>query len=231
MTFWGVLAGGALAVFVGGCVHYILQCCVEASGKARELSFDPRVRRIIPAKLPPGVWSQLQADMARGARERRIRLKVCHTYRLDPPQLLLSKYMGAIGAMKDPNVQQLYHGTGSFGAVLSITDGGFRLPPKTHPNMFGPGVYFATVPQKSYDYTGPGGWILICNVAVGKPRKVKKAKFIDPDKDLTARSWFFWTKTYDSVHAPAGASTVSDEHIVYDVDKIYPAYLVSVKRV
>ena len=114
--------------------------------------------------------------------------------------------------------------------MLSIADGGFRLPPKTDPNMFGPGVYFATVPQKSYNYTGSGGWILICNV--GNSRKVTRARFIDPDKDLAGRSWIFWTKcSYDSVYAPAGNSTVSDEHIVYDVDQIYPVYLISVKRV
>ena len=94
----------------------------------------------------------------------------------------------------------------------------------------GAGVYFATVPQKSYNYTGSGGWILICNV--GNSRKVTRARFIDPDKDLAGRSWIFWTKcSYDSVYAPAGNSTVSDEHIVYDVDQIYPVYLISVKRV
>jgi len=231
MLFWEHLLNGLICACAIVCFYYLINQCVEASGKAQDLSLDNRVYRVQPRKLPPGVWIQLQADMARGAHERRVNLQVCQTYHLDPPTSMLDKYIKAIGKMKKPNIKQLYHGTGSFDAVLSIADDGFRLPPKTHPNMFGPGVYFATVPQKSYDYTGPGGWILICSVAVGNPRKVKKSKFIDPDKDLTGRSWIFWTKSYDSVHAPAGVSTVSDEHIVYDVDKIYPAYLISVKRV
>ena len=225
----GLLCACSIVVF-----YYLIKRVYHAhewslADRAHEWSLADRA--FTSGKLPSTVWAELQADIARGARERGVQLRVCHTYHLNPPNTILDKYKKAIGKMKKPNEQQLYHGTRSFDAVLSIANGGFRLPPKTKSNMFGPGVYFATVPQKSYDYTGSGGWILICNVAVGDSLKVKKATFIDPDKDLRARSCIFWTKTYESVLAPAGNSTKSDEYVVYVVDKICPVYLISVERV
>lgn len=75
------------------------------------------------------------------------------------------------------NETLLWHGSGyyNFGGILSQ---GLRIaPPEApmHGYMFGKGVYFADVASKSVSYTNAHasngtGLMLLCNVALGKPR-------------------------------------------------------------
>ena len=92
MSFWEYLLKGLLCACSIVVFCYLIKQCVEASGKAHFF----RVFRVQPGKLPPTVWAQLQADMARGARERGVQLRVCHTFKLDPPNTILDNYMKAI---------------------------------------------------------------------------------------------------------------------------------------
>lgn len=95
--------------------------------------------------------------------------------------------------------------------------------------MFGAGIYCASVPQKSSDY---GSYILICDVAVGRKRKVHSAKpRLDPERELNKKYMFgLWKVKYDSVHAPAGSSTISDEHIVFTPEYVLPRYVIEVQK-
>ena len=113
---WEYLLKGLLCA----CSIVVFYYLIKRVYHAHEWSLADRA--FTSGKLPSTVWAELQADIARGARERGVQLRVCHTYHLNPPNTILDKYKKAIGKMKKPNEQQLYHGTRSFDAVLSIAD-------------------------------------------------------------------------------------------------------------
>lgn len=182
--------------------------------------------------LPQTVWDQYKQDHDKGAIERGKRLRVTEIYRVDVPTSLKNKYNAAKVACKKQKVQQLYHGT-SRSALSSICNTGFRLPADDGRNMFGPGVYFAKVPQKSSDYAMEG-YIIIAEVCIGKTKKLKRPQnYLDPEKDLKTSGFLglgINRKQCDSAHAPAGASTISDEHIVFNPDLALPKYVIRVYR-
>lgn len=178
-------------------------------------------------RLPQPVWDQLKSDIRRGRHERNINLKIGNIYKVVNPTLDIK--FNTVIKMTNPKIQQLYHGT-DFAGIKGICESGFRLPHNTAYNMFGPGIYLAEVPQKSSDYTDDNGYIIICDVAVGRIKKIRNA-ILDPSKDLKKSYLFGLVKReYDTVHAPAGTSTISDEHIVFDPDRIVPRYIIETTR-
>jgi hypothetical protein len=227
----GALFGAILAYHV---IYFCELALTVATGDAAAAPDDPgakRLRRI--HRLPDGVWRTLRDDLQRGETERKVKLRICSMYAVDASDGVRRRFDAATAALSGPgpNVRQLYHGTRHFDAVRAIAEGGFKLPPSTSRNMFGPGVYFASVPQKSYNYTRVGsGYILICRVALGRPKRVKIRTTIDPARDLKTRHRVFWTRPCNSVHAPAGASTISDEHVLFNTDQMLPCFLLSVSE-
>lgn len=221
-----VLVGIGVVVLALAAVVALVECDGEIvyDQKVRTAPEDRVLRRI--DRLPPKVWTQLQTDLHRGQIERRKRLRVRSVYALDVPQQLLDRFVN-----DDPDIRQLYHGTPSLDAVKGIVRDGFRLPSKLQNNMFGPGVYFAQVPQKSFDYTNSKGYVLICAVALGRPKTVSRPKWIDPDrKPLSKRSWLVFREPCDTVHAPAGRATLSDEHIIFHPERAVPLFLVTLTQ-
>jgi len=173
-------------------------------------------------KLPADVEAQLWMDIRQGCSERGYDLTIGEIYRVDNPSL-----KNKFKSKSRSNIRQLYHGTTTSG-VLGICKYGFRLPSKYNPNMFGAGVYLAQVPQKSYEYTDFNGYVLICDVAIGRAKTIREPKWLDPREDLKKTYLFgLIEKRYDSAHAPAGISTVSDEHIIFDPHRICPKYIIA----
>lgn len=185
-------------------------------------------------RLPLDIWKQWNRDLNRGRKERGHTLHVTRTFRVVGNELLIQKYDAATQARssKQPDrTMMLYHGTRGHNLPAICTQG-FRLP--TVKGMFGAAIYFAEVPQKSCNYTDiPHGWthghILICKVYVGRTKKVKVAcRDLAADK-LVKRRYLVRKIRCDTAHAPAGKSTVSDEHMVFDPDLIVPMYVVEVR--
>lgn len=187
-----------------------------------KISFMNRIH-----KLPDNIWKTLQTDLKNGINERGHNLRIKEIYEIVNPVHNITKYIDSVSIMSKPNIRQLYHGTKTM-SVESIIKEGFRLPKTTSSNMFGPGVYLACVPQKAFNYTDLNGYIIICYAALGKPKALHRAKNLDPSKDLkSSRLWGLHKKVYDSAHAIAGTSTVSDEHIIFYPERILPVYIIS----
>lgn len=222
----GSVSGAGMGL--AGMAVTLLMVSVVFEQQGHAFDDDPYIRR---QRLPKKAWDGIQDAIRRGKRERGVNLKVVRTYRIDSPrQQAFESVKQSFG--NAANVTTLFHGTSSASVVQSIVRNGFRLPPNHGQNMFGPGIYFARNPQKSYDYTSIGGYILVCDVILGVTKKVREPKpHLDPRRDLKKSSWVFWTKDCDSAHAPAGASTVSDEHIIFSPARVLPRYLIQVEKI
>jgi hypothetical protein len=82
----------------------------------------------------------------------------------------------------------LFHGS-RISNFMGIMSQGLRVAPPEAPKtgyMFGKGVYFADMLQKSYNYcndfnASPDGskFMLLCETAVGKPYKITHAQYMD----------------------------------------------------
>ena len=81
----------------------------------------------------------------------------------------------------------LWHGSRTSN-VASILAQGLRVAPKEAPStgfMFGKGIYFADMSSKSANYCVPSrdnkrGFLLLCEVATGKPHDVTRADYLEP---------------------------------------------------
>lgn len=208
-----------------GLVVVLVSAAVRAAYE-KKLDDCPFIKKT--TRIDQHAWDQIQEALRKGKQERGVDLKICQVYDIQSPHA--SSWEKKVNIWSKPNISMLFHGTTS-DAVISIVCNGFRLPPKSHFNMYGAGIYFARHPQKSFDYTGLGGYILVCDVALGVTKKVHTARpSFDPSSDLNKSSWGFWSKKCHSVHAPAGAATVSDEYVIYDPLLALPRYLISVKE-
>ena len=121
-----------------------------------------------------------------------------------------------------------FHGTGDEG-IKHIPEKGFRLPqakPGDKSPMFGYGIYFATDSSKSAQtmYTKGTNKLLLCEVLVGKAKKVDRADYTLTKEKLKQEG-------FDSVFAPRGTQStggvLNDEFVVYDPDQALPRYIIS----
>lgn len=151
----------------------------------------------------------------------------------------------------------LWHGsrTSNFAGILS---NGLRIAPKEAPStgfMFGKGVYFADMVSKSANYCFPSpgenewatGFLLLCEVAVGKSKELKRASYIE-NLPQPYMSTFGIGRTHpnpvdreflDGAEVPLGkpvkqqkgedSSLLYNEFVVYDVSQIRVRYLVHLK--
>lgn len=115
---------------------------------------------------------------------------------------------------EDPCVFRLYHGT-SHAAAQEICATGFKLP--TRAGMFGQGLYFTNVPNKSVRYA-PSGFVLVCDVAVGRTKRLAQSM-----ASLRAAP-----DGYDSVTGltrEEGGTLQAPEYIVYNPSQVMPRYV------
>jgi Poly(ADP-ribose) polymerase catalytic domain len=91
--------------------------------------------------------------------------------------------------------------------------------------MFGCGIYFATDSSKSAQktYTKDTNKLLLCDVALGKAKRVDKA---DPTLNLAK----IRQEGFDSVFAPRGThntgGVINDEFVIFDPDQAMPRYII-----
>lgn len=121
-----------------------------------------------------------------------------------------------------------FHGTGDEG-IKHIPEKGFRLPQPAKPgeqkHMFGCGIYFATDSSKSAQpmYTKGANKLLLCNVLVGKAKRVDRADYTLTKEKLKQEG-------FDSVFAPRGTQStggvMNDEFVVFDPDQALPKYII-----
>lgn len=153
------------------------------------------------------------------------------------------------------NHMLLWHGS-RLTNFVGILSQGLRIAPPEAPvtgYMFGKGVYFANMVSKSANYcftnpTNNTGLLLLCEVALGEPRPLKKADYYanrlpagthsthgmgrtgpDPAETITMSDG---VKVPLGSHGPtnvSGTSLLYDEFIVYDVAQIRMRYLVRTK--
>merc|ERR1712113_678199 len=104
-----------------------------------------------------------------------------------------------------------------------VTDG-FRLPSRA--GMFGKGIYFADTPLKSWQYSvnKKSRYLLIAEVALGRPMKQSTARNINPQTDFRPRAfaWLFGARRSHSVVAlthEQGGSVRVPEFVVYNPDQ------------
>lgn len=124
----------------------------------------------------------------------------------------------------------LYHGAPSR-SLKSIVRGGFRVPGVLHwkPLMFGSGIYFADVPQKSWMFSADKRYLLMCDVALGRVREMKSAS---PNFNLHALRQSLTGVSYDSLvglKRSEGGTLPSREYIVYRSEQTLPRYLLEVR--
>lgn len=170
------------------------------------------------------------------------RLSVEKVYLVTNPALTQSfeqecALMGArdAGRGSDANVNVLYHGTDRLASQKIIMQG-FRLPVVA--GMFGKAVYFAASPLKSWQYSArKGGYMLACDVALGKCKHVRSAApRFNPARDLqrSGLAYFFGGRSYDSVQAvphSEGGSVRVTEYAVYHPQRARPRFLLHVQEV
>ena len=128
----------------------------------------------------------------------------------------------------DNYIDQKFHGTQEVG-IENIPKEGFRRPkplaPGAKPNMYGQGIYFATDSSKSAQqiYTGGSNKLLLCDVLLGKSKKVFSA-----DTKLSLKK--IRDEGFDSVFAPrdskATGGVLNDEFVIYDPDQAFPRYII-----
>ena len=128
----------------------------------------------------------------------------------------------------DNYIDQKFHGTQEVG-IENIPKEGFRRPkplaPGAKPNMYGQGIYFATDSSKSAQqiYTGGSNKLLLCDVLLGKSKKVCSA-----DTKLSLKK--IRDEGFDSVFAPrdskATGGVLNDEFVIYDPDQAFPRYII-----
>ena len=141
----------------------------------------------------------------------------------------------------EPNILQLFHGTGA-GDVESICEDGFKLPARSSKNMFGCGLYFATDSSKSAQkiYTKGSNCLLLCEVLMGRSCRIGGLnenhplheyyvrKAVPPFLDITAE--IMEKKCFDSVYAQRDSREKGgvkyDEMVVYDEAQAIPRYIV-----
>lgn len=126
--------------------------------------------------------------------------------------------------------KMLYHGANSVAAKGIVTTG-FKLPESVCPRMYGPGIYFADVPQKAWTFTTDQRYIVVCDVALGHAKHLKYASSSFNHKILRQRS--LRGSSYDSVlgcDQELGGSLREKEYVVYDTAQALPRYLLRVRE-
>lgn len=152
------------------------------------------------------------------------------------------------------NHQLLWHGS-RITNFVGILSQGLRIAPPEAPvtgYMFGKGVYFADMVSKSANYcftnpTNNTGLLLLCEVALGKPRKLLRSDYYANNLPKGHSSTWGMGKTGPSeagarmlgdvkvpmgAHAPTNVkdgSLLYNEFIVYDTAQIKMKYLVQCK--
>ena len=107
-------------------------------------------------------------------------------------------------------LKQLWHGT-KRANLIKIIKHGFKLP-KEMSAMFGLGVYFADVLEKSLQYCDPLGLkvVLLCNVDTGKSLELTEA-----------HPYYRCPINYDSVKGIKSLGGLkNNEYVIYDCSKI-----------
>lgn len=175
--------------------------------------------------LPREVLDNFINDEQQGHKERGYNLDIHRVYEVINPSLT-SRFKKVL---KRDKTKQLYHGS-NYNNIISICKSGFNLPSRRKRNMFGPGIYLSTVPQKAFEYTDMSSLIIICDTIISNSMQVNKScTNFNPDKDLIIRKWHgLKKKKYHSLHAPAGACTISTEHVIFTPEHILPRYVIHV---
>lgn len=129
-------------------------------------------------------------------------------------------------------VRSLYHGAPS-GSVKSICSTGFHLPRTSirKPLMYGGGLYFTDVPQKAWQFTGDTRYVLVCDVALGRPRQMKVADTSFSSESLQKPS--LEGIVYDSVlgeDTSRGGVLSHREFVVYRTEQVLPRYLLAIRE-
>ena len=117
----------------------------------------------------------------------------------------------------------LWHGT-LLKNLASILKKGFKLPSSCGGLMFGAGIYFANIIEKSLNYTDKTGLkvLLLCEVNLGVSLTMTESK-----------EFVRCPEGYDSVFAPAGAgetALVNDEYVIYDPSRATPKYIIVLRE-
>ena len=170
----------------------------------------------------------------------RYRLVAKEIYKINTPNLL-QKFEKRKENLDGPaNLRRLFHGT-SAKSALAITQKGFQLPSSTKRNMFGPGIYFAECPLKSWLYSVPSksnrptGILLLCHVNLGNQRICRQSwSNLAPEKDLKPGLWDWLVSfgetpnQYDSVYAPNGifGAVRVPEYVIYHPDQAIARYII-----
>jgi len=201
------------------------------------------------------VWAEisllLQERSKNYCRHYRFNLKLERLWRIRRCQHFQDQEQQAL-SIGEPT--QLFHGS-SWQACLQIATTGFRLPVKS--GMFGKGLYFASTPLKSAQFSKEGAiaffkrwakkglraalfgkqervFILLCDVYLGKCKKLRSAfNKLEPEQDLQ-RSWFsrvLGYSDYNSVHAVEGmfGAVRVEEYVVYQAHQGIPRYLMQLE--
>eukprot|EP00906_Rhabdomonas_costata_P001740 RCo002813 len=84
--------------------------------------------------------------------------------------VLSRRFEQTAGYFPEPNIRRKFHGSVD---PMSIIANGFHLPTLQR-GMFGPGIYFASDPEKSRHFA-LGNQLLLCRVALGRPLVVSGA--------------------------------------------------------
>merc|ERR1712224_1165758 len=140
--------------------------------------------------------------------------------------------MGFEALDDEVNEVYLWHGT-SVRKALSIAAADFRidLAGTSTGSMYGSGVYLAESSTKCDEYAkdDPGGYyegiraIVLCRVAMGKFFYTKERDEKAADKSKSGE--------YDSTMGDRRASAKTfREFVVYDVDQVYPEYVILYSR-
>ncbi len=127
----------------------------------------------------------------------------------------------------DPQIVEVWHGSGQANILSILKTGLFTSPPSTAAiagKMFGNGVYGSQTASKSLGYSlgrwgqtsGDSGWLFVCEFAMGNPYYPRSSGMIP--------------NGYDSCWAlPKNTSLMNDELIVYNENRIRIKYLLEVK--
>lgn len=119
------------------------------------------------------------------------------------------------------NIRRLYHGT-ACASAKAIVQNGFEAP--TTSGMFGKSIYFADVPQKSWQYSN-NRYMFVCDVALGLPRTLNRA-------DTSAERSY--SDQYDSIigipsQGPGGLRVT--EYAVFRPSQVLPRYLLWLREI
>ena len=125
-------------------------------------------------------------------------------------------------------IERKFHGSNPTGSQ-NIPKEGFLAPkppkPGKLPGMYGQGIYFATDSSKSAQeiYTGGSNKLLLCDVLLGKSKRVVTA-----DNTLNLKK--IRDQGFDSVFAPRDSKStggvLNDEFVIYDPDQALPRYII-----